>query len=61
MFNRLKGQGKVELIYAVVMDKLDVDGGVIPIGIIKLDVVQSVEVYAAIVWTSSGWTISKNA
>ncbi|MDU6341655.1 MAG: hypothetical protein E6583_09965 [Clostridium sp.] len=49
MFNRLKGQGKVELIYAVVMDKLDVDGGVIPIGIIKLDVVQSVEVYAAIV------------
>ena len=61
MFNRLKGQGKVKLIYAVVMNKLDIDGGVIPIGIIKLDIVQSVEVHAVVVWASSGWTISKNA
>ncbi len=54
MFNRLKGQGKVKLIYAVVMNKLDIDGGVIPIGIIKLDIVQSVEVHAVVVWASSG-------
>ena len=48
MFNRLKGQGKVKLIYAVVMNKLDIDGGVIPMGIINLDVVQSVEVHAVL-------------
>ena len=44
----------MKLIYAVVMNKLDIDGGVIPIGLIKLDVVQSVEVHAVIVCASSG-------
>ncbi|WP_404989337.1 hypothetical protein [Clostridium culturomicium] len=36
VFNRLKGQGRVKLIYAVVMDKLGIDGGMIPIGIITV-------------------------
>ena len=48
VFIRLKGQGKVKLIYADIMNKLDIDGGVIPMGIINLDVVQSVEVHAVL-------------
>lgn len=44
----------MKLIYAVVMDKLGINGGMIPIGNMKLDIVQSVEVHAVIVWTSSG-------
>lgn len=53
MFIRLKGQGKVKLIYADIMDKLGIDGGMIPTGIITI-IVQSVEVHAVIVWASSG-------
>ena len=44
----------MKLIYADIMNKLDIDGGVIPMGIINLDVVQSVEVHAVVVWASSG-------
>lgn len=43
----------MRLIYAVVMDKLGIDGGMIPIGIITV-IVQSVEVHAVFVWASSG-------
>lgn len=43
----------MKLIYAVVMNKLGIDGGMIPTGIITV-IVQSVEVHAVIVWASSG-------
>ena len=49
VFNRLKGQGKVKLIYAVVMNKLDIDGGMISYWDYETwDVVQSVEVHAVL-------------
>ena len=49
VFNRLKGQGKVKLIYADIMNKLDVDGGMISYWDYETwDVVQSVEVHAVL-------------
>ena len=60
VFNRLKGQGKVKLKYAVVMDKLDIDVGMISYWDYETWYSSICWSSCCFVWASSGWTMSKN-